>query len=299
MALITPVQYTGARSAGVVGSQALAFTSGVTAGNVLVVVSGCWSTRDVATPPTDTQGNTYTERSSSTTKIRWWTATALSTGACTVTVTLQSGLTEWMAMGIAELPAGTYTYSYSGFTSDTDASPSTGSLPVTVNGAALFAFLTCQGNNGGTLTEDGAWTSISKAATYNPIPYSFMFRNGNIGAYTGDWTAVGGGITTYRSGLVIEGTPTPIQIIGSHVFGAYGTVTTTRTGLINLDGVTRSVAGSGIEFVGGSVFLIEQGTAPAGIANTAIIYAVDSGAGKTKWMVQFPTGAAQQLSIEV
>jgi hypothetical protein len=87
--------------------------------------------------------------------------------------------------------------------------------------------------------------------------------------------------------------------IGSHVLGADGTVTTTRTGLINLDGVTRSVAGSGIEFIGGTVGLIEQGSAPAGIANTAIIYAVDDGSGKTKWMVQFSTGAAQQLSIEV
>jgi hypothetical protein len=90
-----------------------------------------------------------------------------------------------------------------------------------------------------------------------------------------------------------------LPIVGSHVFGATGTVTTTRTGLINLDGVTRSVAGSGIEFIGGTVGLIEQGSAPAGVANTAIIFAVDDGSGKTKWMVQFPTGAAQQLSIEV
>jgi hypothetical protein len=89
------------------------------------------------------------------------------------------------------------------------------------------------------------------------------------------------------------------SIVGSHILGADGTVTTTRTGLINLDGVTRSVAGSGIEFIGGTVGLIEQGTAPAGIANTAILYAVDDGAGKTRWMVQFPTGSPQQLSVEV
>jgi hypothetical protein len=91
----------------------------------------------------------------------------------------------------------------------------------------------------------------------------------------------------------------PIQIVGSHVIGADGTVTSSRTGLINLDGVTRTVSGSGVEFIGGSIGLIEQATAPAGIANTALIYAIDSGAGKTKLMVQFPTGSPIQLSIEV
>jgi hypothetical protein len=86
---------------------------------------------------------------------------------------------------------------------------------------------------------------------------------------------------------------------GIHVLGVDGTVTTTRTGLINLDGVTRTVAGPGVQFIGGANGYIEQSTAPAAIANTALIYAIDNGAGKTKLMVQFPTGAAIQLSIEV
>jgi hypothetical protein len=90
----------------------------------------------------------------------------------------------------------------------------------------------------------------------------------------------------------------PVQIIGSHVIGADGTVDTSRTGLINLDGVTRTVSGSGVEFIGGSIGMIEQATAPAGIANTALIYAIDSGAGKTKLMAQFGTGSAIQLAVE-
>jgi hypothetical protein len=90
--------------------------------------------------------------------------------------------------------------------------------------------------------------------------------------------------------------PTPIE--GSHVLGSDGTVTTTRTGLINLDGVTRAVAGPGVQFIGGSKGFIEQAAPPAGIANTALVFAEDNGAGKLRLMCQFPTGSAQQLAIE-
>jgi hypothetical protein len=299
VALITPIQYTGSRSGSTSNTLATAFASDVTAGNIILVVAGCWSTRDVATPPTDTLGATpYTDRAGGTVKLRWWTVPVPSTGPCTVTVALASGLTEWIAMGIAEIPAGTYSYAYSGFTSDTDASPSTGSLPVTVDGAALFAFLTCQGNNSGTLTEDGAWTSISKAATYNPLPYSFMFRNANIGTYTGDWTAVGGGITTYRSGIVIEGTPTPpvrekILVVGDDV-----TLGSSYTVVHSLKKVARTIDQEGAVVIDGRQIMYEQSSVPAALANAAVIYAEDNGSGKTRLMVRFGSGASQQIAIE-
>lgn len=45
---------------------------------------------------------------------------------------------------------------------------------------------------------------------------------------------------------------------------------------------------------------VQEITAPAaGAANSARLYVVDNGSGKTKLMVQFATGAAIQLAIEV
>lgn len=48
----------------------------------------------------------------------------------------------------------------------------------------------------------------------------------------------------------------------------------------------------------GGVALAERGSAPAAIANTGVLYTVDNGSGKTRLMVRFGTGAAQQLAIE-
>jgi len=50
-------------------------------------------------------------------------------------------------------------------------------------------------------------------------------------------------------------------------------------------------------FVGTSV-LYEEVTAPSGIADTARVFSEDNGSGKTRWMVQFGTGAAVQIAIE-
>lgn len=44
--------------------------------------------------------------------------------------------------------------------------------------------------------------------------------------------------------------------------------------------------------------LPERASAPAAVANSVIVYAIDNGAGKTQLMAIFPTGAAVQLAIE-
>lgn len=49
---------------------------------------------------------------------------------------------------------------------------------------------------------------------------------------------------------------------------------------------------------GGALEFLEQTAPAAGAANTARIYAVDNGAGKTQLMVLFNSGAAQQIAIE-
>jgi hypothetical protein len=50
--------------------------------------------------------------------------------------------------------------------------------------------------------------------------------------------------------------------------------------------------------VGATIELFEQTAPVAGAADTVRIYAEDDGAGKTRLMALFPTGAAQQIAIE-
>lgn len=61
---------------------------------------------------------------------------------------------------------------------------------------------------------------------------------------------------------------------------------------------TMSRGSAGVIDVTSMLSLPEVGSAPAGVANRAIVFAEDNGSGKTRLMVQFGTGAAQQLAIE-
>jgi hypothetical protein len=72
------------------------------------------------------------------------------------------------------------------------------------------------------------------------------------------------------------------------------------TTLLELNSAQVRIGGN-LTWTQGSVANIifpEDTVAPAGIANNAIIFAEDDGAGKTRLMVQFGTGAAQQIAIE-
>lgn len=93
----------------------------------------------------------------------------------------------------------------------------------------------------------------------------------------------------------------PPSIVGSFILGGTESgdsiVNTAHTGYVALDDVARTVSGPGVQFIGGANGFIEQAAAPAGIANTALVYAEDSG-GKTRLMVKFGTGSAIQLAIE-
>jgi hypothetical protein len=89
-------------------------------------------------------------------------------------------------------------------------------------------------------------------------------------------------------------------ILGAFAAGQGGTVVSSRTALFNLDGVTRTLTADaeGSLVVGGNLMLIEQASGPTGIANSVRLYAIDNGAGKTKLMAQFGSGAAVQIAIE-
>lgn len=51
-------------------------------------------------------------------------------------------------------------------------------------------------------------------------------------------------------------------------------------------------------FDGDPTYLEEVSSIPGAVPNTAILYAQDNGAGKTRLMVRFPTGSPVQLAIE-
>jgi hypothetical protein len=94
------------------------------------------------------------------------------------------------------------------------------------------------------------------------------------------------------------GSTDPATIICATVFGQHGTVTSSNTFLANLDETTRTVHAPNCMYVAGYFVLHEQVGAPTPIANTAMLYTVDNGSGKTRLMVQFGTGAAIQIAIE-
>jgi len=64
------------------------------------------------------------------------------------------------------------------------------------------------------------------------------------------------------------------------------------------DNLVLEPEGTGFVVNSGPIQLPEEGSAPSGTTDVARIYAEDNGAGKTRLMVIFQTGAAQQIAIE-
>lgn len=93
-------------------------------------------------------------------------------------------------------------------------------------------------------------------------------------------------------------------ITGSLVAGVNTRVTATRAIAFGLDEATSNLhdeSGKFKVFGQASVteyFELEESSAPSGVANKGRIWVEDNGAGKTRLMVQFGSGAAQQIAIE-
>lgn len=151
----------------------------------------------------------------------------------------------------------------------------------------------------------GAMTSSATVAAANVL-YMSAHRSGEF-----NLARVGGTVfqmfnETAGNALSTVTQPTfKITAAGAVSWGPGGTTATDHTlsrvdtawmrfsqGLRAAGLVAENTAGTGY------LQLSEQSAGPAGLANAVRIFTEDNGAGKTRLMVQFPTGTAQQLAIE-
>lgn len=153
--------------------KALAYTSNVTAGNLLVVTTihsyfGC------AISISDTLGSTFTKRvngiqltdAAGGTFVHVWTAPIPSGGANTVTMT--SGCGSHAQVSIYELSGHDVTTSYggaSGPTTNTTNPVKSGSITPTVDGSFLLSFMR-NANNGYSFTPMSGWTARGSNSYY-------------------------------------------------------------------------------------------------------------------------------------
>ena len=80
--------------------------------------------------------------------------------------------------------------------------------------------------------------------------------------------------------------------------GAGDWIALTQSGAANPSFAGLTVASSFLSMAAGVPLQLLEGTAPAGVANSARLFTQDNGGGKTQLMVIFGSGVAQQLAIE-
>lgn len=93
------------------------------------------------------------------------------------------------------------------------------------------------------------------------------------------------------------------EIRGSLVAGEHTTVTASRAIAFGLDGNTNTHSEEGVFKVFGKQAITEyielaESSAPSGVSNKGRIWVEDNGSGKSRLMIQFGSGAAQQIAIE-
>jgi hypothetical protein len=169
----------------------------------------------------------------------------------------------------------------------------------------LKLFVTPSSDDG--FTDDGVIRLWIKDSTDPASAYTLLFEKTNSSVYSpGDpflldrvWLGRYGLLPT--TNLHIYYGEADATVTGTSIFGEDGTVAgVSRVHLLNLDGVTRTLSDTAFEgsaVIGGRLVFFELASPPAGVTNTARIWAEDSG-GKTRLMFQGPTGSAQQIAIE-
>jgi hypothetical protein len=144
------------------------------------------------------------------------------------------------------------------------------------------------------LDENSQGSSVSVGCSTNTGVAMDVNTNAN---YRGV-ALVHGGDTLWRIDTNLGGAFTGNANFIGWAAGATATgVSSVQTTLFSPDAGIMELRGSGSS-VGGALNLLEM-TAPSSPgSNEVVVYAEDNGAGKTRLMALFPTGAAQQLAIE-
>lgn len=155
---------------------------------------------------------------------------------------------------------------------------------------------------GGTVSGGGNQINNVIIGAVTPLAIS-----GTTGTFSGAVTAAGtGGTLAATLSMNANTTGQPAYFTASGTDTNVGIDFNTKgTGAIRLNvngGVIGNVSATGLSVTGtlgvtNNIDLTEM-TAPSGTANTARIFAVDNGSGKTVLKVIFGSGAAQQIAIE-
>lgn len=267
----------------------------VVSGNYLYALMAVVGTATVS-GVTSTRSAAFVKKGQYTTaggNLEIWRAVATSSGACTVTVDMSALPTGGSTLVMCEI-------AHAGAPSDgpsntlaagAAADPLVMATLTTTAGGIIFSFARLTSNFGVTSIGDGFSFLHSGSTLGRGLFIHRTTSSGVSAAPTVDMTN-----TESADSLTIAFYDAAPKT--AFVFGRDGSVQSDMTVHDNLDGVTRTVNLPGSHSIGGNLALIEQSSGPSGTANTGKLYTEDNGAGKTRLMIQFGTGAAIQLAVE-
>jgi hypothetical protein len=256
---------------------------------------------------TDSKGNTWTLHGTATTPggaeiLHYYCIDPLTGSGHTFNVTSEVGSPTFPTVGILAFSGasgGVLDYGEIEINSGTSApigsvTPASDNA-VLVSAVSLLSSVSGVGIAGGSLALEDFHNWVSTHSMGIATAYEIQGAASAVSA-TWSWT----GTTSAAAGVVVfaEGTS---PVTATSIFGEDCTVEgLSRVHALNLDGVTRTHSNAALQgsvVLGGNLTLIEQASAPVGIANAARLYAIDV-AGKTSLRVIFGTGAAQEIEVE-
>jgi hypothetical protein len=183
-----------------VTSSALAYTSNVASGNLLIVTVSCYHFLGPTLSISDSVGFTWAalptlpqqELASGDVIHYAWSAVTTSAAACTVTITSDRSssefcfvITEWTGVDTSNRFT---TNAIQGISTGGSTTPATGTIDPSVDPGVLFA--SCTHSNGNTsFTQDGAWTLLHEREDGSTAPViNTAYRTLTSGTTTASWT---------------------------------------------------------------------------------------------------------------
>jgi len=157
--------------------------------------------------------------------------------------------------------------------------------PQGTTGATTYGYKVSYINGSGINIASAELTIANGNATLNGTNYNVVCAKHVAGATSIKFYRTTGGATQGLIGTVTAPNSDGKWRINDTGLAAGGEVpeTTNTTGKVNIQW---------------ALAFAEVVNAPTAVANKAIVFAQDNGAGKTQLMVQFPSGVAQQIAIE-